>query len=358
MLSGSDLAYALKTRANIYNTRSILAPHVEKAPRDWDGLEIQIAQEASDRDDLHTSLSDYLKEELENNYKIISFFKLKEEPAEIFKQMAAQTPASRTYSYPTVLRGTELNNLSNYHEVAEIFQDANVTRITLTRKRVFTLRKKIDREKLDSDAQNALGMYDDVFGVANYNWQTFDIITLDHETNILNVRADYTRSESSYQNQKQIDISLGETIGWAVIRCAQLGMKFIPGDITNLFPAIPHFTFTHDGHISKLHFLTPQGSVKQDTMKKGEDLRLEVFHAKGMEAVGGQITPFDISIIWHHANRFGPGQEVELTIPSSLVVASAGEGAAQSYAILRYCSTEADSRLLIEKLLGALPDES
>ncbi|MBC3337502.1 hypothetical protein HU732_14455 [Pseudomonas proteolytica] len=352
-MDSRSLASSLKTRANIYHTRKIVQEHTDKVARDWDGLEIQIADEAKKNAKLAASLSEYLQSELENNYKIIALYKLTAKSKKSFLDLYSSVNSKVRKDYPTVLEGTKLAALSQLLTVASCSQTADFTRIVLTRRRTFTLRQKIDKKKLGNVAEKALTVYDDVFGVADYHWQTFDVISLNHVTGVLEFRADYTRAANSYQNAKQIDLSLAEALGWVVFNCAQMKKPFDSSGAINLFPAIAHFAFNDDGHISKLHFMTPQGSIKQDTMKKGEDLRNEVFHKKGLEAVGGMITPFDISVIWHVTNRFGPGQEIELTIPSSLSAASMGNSANQTYAILRYCSTPDDTKLLVDKLLEA-----
>lgn len=353
-MDSRSLASSLKTRANIYNTRKVIQELIAKPARDWDGLEIQITDEAKKDKALSAKLSEYLQSELENNYKIVTLYKLTNAAKKSFLDLFAAVQSNVRKDYPLVLDGSKLASLTQSLTVASCNQSANTTQIVLTRRRTFTLRQKIDKKKLGNIAEKALTVYDDVFGVADYHWQTFDVISLDHTTNILEIRADYTRAANSYQNGKQIDRSLAESIGWIVYNCAKLKQSFKPGDPINLFPAISHFAFTNDGHISKLHFMTPQGSIKQDTMKKGEDLRNEVFHKKGLEAVGGLITPFDISVIWHNTNRFGSGQEIELTIPSSLAAASMGKSATHTYAILRYCSTPEDTRLLVDKLIESV----
>ena len=357
-MDSRKLAYSLKVRANIFHTRAIVAEHAEKPPRDWEGLELKIAEETKTNTELNVKLSNYLKSELENNYKIISLYQLSPAQAKAFTSLFASLSSQKKVAYPAVQSGEQLAKLSQNFELAHLETNTNNSTIVLTRRRTFTLRKKIDRASLGTDAQTLFDTFDDVYGVADYHWQTFDIIRLDHTTNQLELRADYTRSENSYQNNKQIDRSLGELIGWIIYGCSKLKITFGMTTATNLFPAISHFTFSDDGLISKLNFMTPQGSVKQDTMKKGEDLRSELFYKKGLEAVDGKITPFDISVIWHNHNSFGPGQEIELTIPSRLAVASTGDSAIQTYAILRYCSTDEDTRLLVGKLNGAVKDES
>lgn len=354
-MNSKTLARSLKLRTNIYHTRNIVSKYVKKPPRDWDGLEITIENECRTNTDLLNDLKEYLIEEIENNDKVVSLFRPEPDQAEIFKSLILTLEKEKSYTYPDVLTGSQLSSLSNTHVIAFVGLTGTKHKVVLTRKRTFTLRKVLDKNSMSSDVQKELIGYDEVFGVADYNWQTFDVIIYDQKTGILEVRADCTRSETSQQNSKQIGRSLGEASGWAGFASATYFKKtFIHGGPLNLFGAIAHFTFEKDGLISKLHFMTPQGSVKQDTMKKGEDLRSEVFHAKGMEAVGDNIVPYDISVIWHHTNRFGAGQQVELTIPSTLAVALLQSTATQTYAIIRYCSTTEDADLLIDKLLGAL----
>lgn len=353
-MDSRKLAYSLKMRANIFHTRAIVAEHSEKPPRDWEGLELKIAEDAKNDADLKSDLTSYLKSELENNYKIVSLHQLSVAQAKSFKALFSTLSSQKKAPYPVIQAGPQLVSLSQNFALAHHETNSIHSTIVLTRRRTFTLRKKIDKATLGKYGQGILSSFDDVYGVADYHWQTFDVIRLNHQTNQLELRADYTRSESSYQNIKQIDRSLGELLGWITYGCAQLKISFGQTTPVNLFPAISHFTFANDGLISKLNFMTPQGSVKQDTMKRGEDLRSELFYKKGLEAVGGNIVPFDISVIWHNTNSFGSGQEIELNIPSRLAVASAGSSAVQTYAILRYCSTDEDTRLLIDKLNGAV----
>jgi hypothetical protein len=353
-MDSRSLASSLKTRANIYNTRKVIQESVDKVSRDWEGLEVQVATDAKTDKKLFASLSSYLQSELENNYKIISLYRLDAKSQKSFSDLCVKFKTKARKDYPRVLGGSVLAGLNQYLEVASVSISALTTQIVLTRRRTFTLRQKIDKKALGNVAEKALTVYDDVFGVADYHWQTFDVIELDHSSGILEVRADYTRAANSYQNSKQIENSLIDALGWVVFNCAQAKLSFQSGSPINLFPAITYFAFTNDGLISKLNFMTPQGSIKQDTMKMGEDLRSEVFYKNGLVAVGGLITPFDISVIWHNTNRFGSAQEVELTIPSSLSAASMGTSANQVYAILRYCSTPEDTRLLVNKLIEAV----
>lgn len=353
-MDSRKLAYSLKMRANIFHTRAIVAKYSQKPPRDWEGLELKIAEDAKKDDDLNGELSSYLKSELENNYKIVSLYQLTTTQAKSFKMLFSTLGPQKKIAYPLVQSGSQLVGLSQRFALAHTESNATHSTIVLTRRRTFTLRKKIDKASLGKAGQAIFSTFDEVFGVADYHWQTFDVIRLNHKTNQLELRADYTRSESSYQNSKQIDRSIGELLGWIIHSCGQLKITFGQTTPINLFPAISHFTFAADGLISKLNFMTPQGSVKQDTMKRGEDLRSELFYKNGLAAVGGNIVPFDISVIWHNVNIFGAGQEVELTIPSRLAVASTGSSAIQTYAILRFCSTDEDTRLLIDKLNGAV----
>jgi len=248
--------------------------------------------------------------------------------------------------------------MSKQHELVSVTITEQFSRFVLSRRREFSLRKKIDRSALLKGAQEELTIYDEIYGVALFNWQNFDVITLHHDTKLLEIRTDLTRGENSYQNSSQIDLALTETRGWLGLKFAEMRISTSIGSSINLFPAINYFTKTDDGLISKLSFVTPQGSVKQDTMKRGEDLRLENFYEGGLKAIGGNITPYDLSIIWHVENHFGPHQMVELNIPSTLAMATSGSAASQPYAILRYCSTESDAHLLVSKLLGALPHDN
>lgn len=357
MISSVDLANSLKVRANIYKARNIVAAHVEgKIPRDWDGLEVLIKDQAKPSTDLHTALVEYLGEEIESNYKAVAIYRVTPESATNFIEFAASLSHPPIITYPAILSAAFLPKLSTEPVVASFLDDTEIVRLVMTRRRRFTLRKQIDASKLEKSAREALTIYDEIYGVSVYDWQIYDVITLYRSSNIIEIRADFTRAENAYQNSTQIDRSLSEAAGWLTYYSAIAKRPVNLGTAINLFPAIKHFTYENDGSISKLNFRTPQGSVKQDTMKRGEDLRTEVFYSAGFRAINGDITPFDISIIWHVENRLGKAEGVELTIPSTLAIASSGDGAYQGYAIIKYCGLESDARFLVAKLLGALPD--
>jgi len=102
-MDSRSLASSLKTRANIYHTRKIVQEHTDKVARDWDGLEIQIADEAKKNAKLAASLSEYLQSELENNYKIIALYKLTAKSKRSFLDLYSSVNSKVRKDYPTEL---------------------------------------------------------------------------------------------------------------------------------------------------------------------------------------------------------------------------------------------------------------
>ncbi|MGZ7254109.1 hypothetical protein ACXWO5_10860, partial [Streptococcus pyogenes] len=69
--------------------------------------------------------------------------------------------------------------------------------------------------------------------------------------------------------------------------------------------------------IKKLGFSTSTGSVKNETMKGGVDLREELFHKTGATAINHQMSLFEIAIIWHRIDIDSFNSKPELHIPGT-----------------------------------------
>lgn len=356
MMTAVELAKGLRLRANIWHTRNIVKKYIEKVPMDWDGLEAFLAECLKNNISLKDELENYLSQELHNNYKVISLYRLSKEATLCFFNFYGRLSVKSNVRNPAVLTGAKLDLLPQRHVVTDLYQDEVKTRISLTRMREFKVRSKIDQSKLKGATKDFFGEYDELYGVSIYKWQAFDSFVFHHNTGLLEIRSDYTRAENGYQNLTQINSSIAEVVGWLVFESAQKKTTVKLDGALNLFPAIPYFTHTKDGKISKLNFSTPQGSIKHDTMCKGEDLRSEVFYAEGKKAVGNNIKPFDISVVWTNKNILQQVNEIELTVPSSFAIASSDQPV-HTYAIIKNCPTDDDAEMLIGKLLGALPDD-
>lgn len=197
-----------------------------------------------------------------------------------------------------------------------------------------------------------MSVFNEIYGVASYNCQLFDSIVYHRASRILEVRADIVRGDNFQPSSAFIDEAILELVGWLRFQFSQFGVQVDLDHPINLFPSIEFFNRENDGLIGRLNFATAQGSIKRQTMKKGEDLRLEIYHQKGMEAIDHKITPFELSIFWERENSLGLNVQAEITIPSSYRVAVTSRS--QYYAIISSCPTEEDSEFLLGKLLRAI----
>lgn len=70
-----------------------------------------------------------------------------------------------------------------------------------------------------------------------------------------------------------------------------------------------------EGIVHKLSFECNTGALREEILRKGQlDLRQEIYHVKGKEAIGGKISPYKVGITWHPAKYKDLATEVDFEI--------------------------------------------
>jgi hypothetical protein len=188
--------------------------------------------------------------------------------------------------YPFPLNESELEDLSP-NPIPTHCDNENIFRVIYCSRRIFKVRETIDFANLDSFDRNALSEYDSIFGIRSVLFQSFDNIIIRPIENRLEIHIDISQPCNASNFLSANDIS--KTIKFYIGKINEL-LK--DADITlnspmNFFPRIPLLYEEKDGYVHQLGHATGTASIKDERMrKKTLDLREELFHGKGLEAIG------------------------------------------------------------------------
>jgi hypothetical protein len=249
--------------------------------------------------------------------------------------------------YPLPLMGDSLKNtsFSSVLTACETEEDSNDVRLVFCAKRAVKIRETLEAASLEPAFRSSLGErdeIDEVIIVRNRLIQSFDSVIIrpnDHRVEIhidmsepLNA-SDILRLIGKYTNK------INELFP------AISGLSL--AEPMNFFPCIGRLYDESDGYIHQLGHATGTASIKDEKMRrKGQDLREESCHEKGLEAVGGFTNSYAITKGWPTDHLGNP----QLTIAGRFSQAGASN-ASVIYAIIDGCTCKQDFDRLLAKLL-------
>ncbi|WP_353213020.1 hypothetical protein [Rhodovarius sp.] len=158
--------------------------------------------------------------------------------------------------------------------------------------RGFQFREELDRDSLPEEVQDALAGYDEVIGIRQEKRQTFEVVFVPFDGDLVEVRVDCpdgTPRSASFAVQSQVKSSFNNLLGSQVLQ-----------DPVNLFGLIDAmYSAESEGTVVELAFSTTTASTKFEKMRRRHlCLRQEVYHRAGKEALTAPIEPFRVSIEW------------------------------------------------------------
>nr|WP_295234200.1 hypothetical protein [uncultured Brevundimonas sp.] len=121
----------------------------------------------------------------------------------------------------------------------------------------------------------------------------------------------------------------------------------------NLYSAIGGLYASEEGVVSHLGH-TVATSVKHEKMRgAGRCVRQELFHAGGVEAVHGEITPFSIEVVWGNEDESMTASNPSISIDGTYMMTYQASPHID-IATLRKCATYEDASFVIGKMLAHL----
>lgn len=224
-------------------------------------------------------------------------------------------------TYPLCLSETALRTLSSDHELAaKIKHKSGDISLVFCAKRTVEEQVRYQATEVTAAVRSAFAGFDEFIAVRRMDYQVFDVLTVRPSWNRLEVLVDCPDR-----------IRLPETTDARTLGLLGRTMTLVPGLKTiyeknepmNLLPCINSLLQAKtEGRVSRLHFRSPTDSVKKESMTANKDLRVEVFHKAGVQAVGA-ITPFDVTVTWDSLLTVKGSVSVRVGAPISIL--SAGD---------------------------------
>jgi hypothetical protein len=215
-------------------------------------------------------------------------------------------------------------------------------------KRAIKNRELFDFETLDPSVRSAFNsvqdiQIDEIIVVSKKLIQSFDNVIIKPDENRLEIHIDISNQLSTDDLLRAIKVN--------VTKINEL-LESIPSvdrlkDPKNFFPCIAALYDEPDGYIHQLGHATGTASIKDEKMRgKGKDLRTELFHEKGLKAIGGCSDYYSITKGWDTDSLGSP----QLTIAGRYAQAGSSE-ASITYAIIDGCNCKEDFEMVLGKLI-------
>lgn len=344
----------LKGRISIHIAQKIMRQAKLPSARSWTELEAIIRQSCNANPEVLQLFLNAMSAQSICDLKAVTYFTIaKEDMPMVIRAMSCITveDTSAAQAFPLSISIDDLQKDNGELKIVHKFQDEYGIGFTLSRKREFTISEEYDREKFTEGMLEHFPEHDKIIAVKNYLRQTFDIVYLNVEKQTIELRADISRSESLIQTVGQLKKSNEDLKAFANVFLYKSTEKQVLSSPHNLYYVIKDIYEDPSGAIKKLGFSTSTNSVKHETMKAGRDLRDELFHKYGAQAINHEMSLFEIAIIWHRMDIDDFDSRPELHIPGTYKN-STSLAPCCDYAILKGMSDPSDSDFVLRKLIS------
>lgn len=217
-------------------------------------------------------------------------------------------------AYPFSLDKTSLKPLTSGHELVrkEMHASGDISLI-LCAKRSEEDRVTFQYNQVTEAVQEAFLDFDEFVAIRRTDYQVFDVVTLRVSLQRLEVLIDQPMKIKKPETSEKRCLAI---LGRMSTMSAVIAPIYEANNPLNLVPCISGmYHATTEGRVSQLSFRTPTGSVNKGAVAL-QDLRTEVFHKNGVEAVG-DITPYDVTISWEALVNAKGSVSVQVGMPLS-----------------------------------------
>lgn len=209
-----------------------------------------------------------------------------------------ESPFQSNYPLPLAtneLKETSFNPVPTSFETDENSDD--VKRLVICSKRAVKIRESFEFDTLEPLVRSSLarnGEIEELIMIHNRLIQSFDSVIIRPNENRLEIHIDLSNPLNTVDLSKSIRAYTNK-----VNELLQAVNNSSLAEPINVFPCIPKLYEEPDGYVHQLGHATGTVSIKDEKMRgKCLDLRTELFHGKGLEAVGGSTNCFSIIKGW------------------------------------------------------------
>ncbi len=290
----NDIINSIRRRIPWTIAQKIFRKHSVPTSQGWDRTISKLSEFNIDSEILE-DLKSALTEHLLCGDKAVSFYSHPKGTAAQYSNLAnnfqiPENEFSKNYpflipenKYPSAPLGVHLAAIEHLENgVAFVFSSIRETRI----------REPIDVDGLSAKLQSDFSDYDELVGIKVKKTQAFDVVWFSTLDDVVIHLVDSPRG-TSHENTRMAQFLLMKAFREQV-------SNLIGGQIQNFFPAIQKvYSNSNEGMVVELAFSTTTGSLKNEKMRrKKSDLRQEVYHRGGKQALTTPIEPYMVSVMW------------------------------------------------------------
>lgn len=216
---------------------------------------------------------------------------------------------------------TALRVLPSDHELtAKVAHENGDVSLIFCAKRAVDEQVRYQANQVTAAVRDAFAGYDEFIAIRRMDYQVFDVLTVRPKLNRLELLIDHP---DRIRLPESTDARTLGLLGRTMMLVPSLKTIYEQNEPLNLLACINNLLQAKtEGRVSRLYFRSPTDSVKKEAMTVNKDLRVEVFHKAGVEAVGA-ITPFDVTVAWE--NLFNAKGAVSVRIGAPISALSAGD---------------------------------
>ncbi|MCI3908831.1 hypothetical protein MQC82_04560 [Pseudomonas viridiflava] len=352
MIKVEELINNLKFRAGLNVAQAVLRSCKLPTARSWTEVAAIIIAAVKTNPDLYDRLISALSVQLICDLKATSYYDIDTVNALGLQETLLNIPVVKgdlADAFPLSVEIKKISKDNGDLKAVHIFSDSHGVGVVFSRKRVFSVSEEYSRDKFTSQLLVEFPNHDKIIAIKDYYHQTFDVAYFNVAHNVLELRADITRSDSLLQTVKQQEKSIADLKAFVQVLLFNVMKVKVLAEPRNLFPLIKRIYADPAGAIKKLGFSTTSGSIKTETMKGGIDLRKEPFHLNGAKAINHEMTLFEISIIWHRKDIDNGNSTPELYVPGNHMNSVSLEPRCD-FALLKGIRTNDDSNFVLTKI--------
>lgn len=331
--------------------------------RGWDLLKAKLEEESQSDGGRAAEISQLLEsiftETISVGTRALKVYEVNEElRAQVMDHLSTLTPEDSDYlsTYPKPLSAEEL--ASQGHDLrlcaVNVAEDQSSVGLIFCGRRIIEEREPRNRSEIGDAAINQFGwqQYDEFILIKRRFVQSFEFVRFSRDSGLVELRAeDYSGSDTVVALQ-QLQDKTNELLARLPGTPVQLTM------CRNLFPAIrPIYDNTQEGIVVELGFTTETGSAKHEKMRANRaDLRTELFHVGGKQAINGALTPFRVAVRWPAGGQRANALQEEVLLPGSIRQLASGTPFLD-HMVLSGALTEPMMQAMVARVLAYLPSE-
>lgn len=306
------LLEGIRKRVPWYSMRPVFKALELPTGQGWDASIVKVISEIEANPTLDEQLSEHLvryyEEQLQCGEKLVQLYLIDKDVAStLYSSLTSYDVPDSSFltSFPVPLTEEALIELKDKPTLVKVLTSSTEIKLVLCTAREYEEQVQLHASDLKPEVVSDFDLTDKVDIVVKRKRvrQFFDVVSINKETGILQVRVDWGLGLKASEARKSFLMTLKkfkELSKEATSSPLELDLPL------NLFPLVNELYADNTvGRVCELGFTVNSGSVKTEKLRRSDtDIRSEKFHQAGREAVDGQLSPYRLAIEWrlHEGN--------------------------------------------------------